>query len=89
MSALTMAFVPGAKYTFCPKLRSSVFFGRKIEHPSEYSNHAARTLTFLRDECGDRRSTGQRVIHHIFQWRGGALECFTDEQAGDYVITKK
>ena len=68
MSALTMAFVPGVKYRFTQKLRSNVIFGPRIEQPSEYSNHAARTLTFLRDECGDRRATGQRVIHHIFQW---------------------
>ena len=89
MSAFTMAFVPGVKYRFCPKLRSSVIFGKEVTQPSKYSDHAARTLTFLRDECGDRRSTGQRVIHHIFQLRGWALESFTDEQAGDYVITKK
>ena len=88
MSALTMAFIPGTRYTFACKMKSPYLFGRKID-PSKFADNATRTLTYLRDECGDRRATGQRVIHHIFQWRGGALECFTDEQAGDYVITKK
>ena len=88
MSSLTMAFIPGTRYTFACKMKSPYLFGRKID-PSKFADNATRTLTYLRDECGDRRATGQRVIHHIFQWRGGALECFTDEQAGDYVITKK
>jgi len=87
MSALTMAFIPGVRYTFACKLKTPYLFGKKLE-PSEYSRHATRTLTYLRDEYGDWRSTGQRVIHHLFQLEGGALECFTDEQAGDYVITK-
>lgn len=88
MSTFTMAFIPGTRYQFSYKMKTPYFFGKKFD-PSGFSRHAPRTLTYLRDECGDRRATGQRVIHHIFQWRGGALECFTDEQAGDYVITKK
>lgn len=73
MSSQTQPFVPGTKYRFTPKLRSSIIFGNKVEHPSEYSKHAARTLTYLRDVKG-----AGKVIHHVFQWKGGALECFTD-----------
>ena len=83
MSALTMAFIPGTRYTFSYKMKTPYFFGKKFA-PSEFSRYATRTLTYLRDCKGDGK-----VIHHIFQWRGGALECFTDEQTGDYVITKK
>lgn len=83
MSVLTMAFIPGTRYTFACKMKSPYLFGRKID-PSKFADNATRTLTYLRDAKGDGK-----VIHHIFQLRGGALECFTDEQAGDYVITKK
>lgn len=88
MNSQTMAFIRGTRYTFACKMKSPYLFGKKID-PSKFADNAPRTLTYLRDEYGDRRSTGQRVIHHIFQLRGGALESFTDEQAGDYVITKK
>ena len=83
MSSLTMAFIPGTRYTFACKMKRPYLFGRKLE-PSKFADNATRTLTYLRDCKGDGK-----VIHHIFQWGGGALECFTDEQTRDYVITKK
>lgn len=84
MSTFTMAFVSGAKYTFCPKLRSSVIFGKEVTQPSKYSDHAARTLRYLRDAKG-----AGKVIHHLFEWKGGALESFTDWQIKDYIVSKK
>ena len=50
----------------------------KYVQKADVAEYHARTLTYLRDE----------FIHHIFRLRGGALECFTDIQAGDYLITK-
>lgn len=88
MSSLTMAFIPGTRYTFACKMKSPYLFGRKID-PSKFADNATRTLTYLRDEMGAWRSTGERTIFHIFQWEGGALESFTDEQMRDYVVTKK
>lgn len=87
MSTLTMAFIPGTRYQFACKVKSPYLFGRKLE-PSQFSNSATRTLTYLRDEPGDWNTTG-RVTHHLFQLKGGALESFTDGQMSDYVITKK
>ncbi len=81
-----MPFTPGIKYAFYQKLRTNIFFGKRIEQPSEYSRYATRMLTFLRDERGDWRSTGERVVHHIFQLSGGALECFTNQQLQDFDI---
>lgn len=76
MSKLTIAFIPGTRYQFRPK--------RGTPNSADYHT---RVLTFIRDELGDRQILS-RVIHHIFQLTGGALECFTDVQAGDFVITK-
>ena len=81
MSAITMAFIPGTRYQF------------QFRPKGRYNSPAAvatqsKTLTYLRDEPGDWNTTG-RVTHHLFQLKGGALECFTDWQIADYVITKK
>ena len=76
-----MQFQPGTRYRFRPRP------GKYTQTPAALEYHT-RTLIFIRDKRGAWKSTGQRVIHHIFQWRSGALECFTDEQAGDYLITE-
>ena len=70
-----MNFEPGKWYRFHPGTG---------KHPSSPWEHHVLTLKYLRDKHGDHRT-----IFHIFQWRGGALECFTDVQAGDYHITEK
>jgi hypothetical protein len=68
-------------------MKSPYLFGKKIE-PSKFADSATRTLKYLRDEYG-AHCWDYRVIHHIFQTEGGALECFTDWQIADYVITKR
>ena len=75
-------FTPGKSYRFRPKP------GKYTQMLAAVSVHT-RTLTYLRDELGDWRPRGKRVVLHVFQWRGGALECFTDEQAADFIITEK
>ena len=74
-----MNFEPGKQYRFQPKSGT----GKHICSPYANMNNTL-TLRYLRDAKGDGK-----VTHHIFQWRGGALECFTDGQAEDYRITKK
>ncbi len=82
MSAFTMAFVPGKEYRFQLKTYTH-------KAPPQNINLNCKFLTYLRDEHGGWRSTGDRVIHHLFKWRGGALESFTDEQLRDWNVTKK
>ncbi|MBQ9526706.1 MAG: hypothetical protein IJR68_03770 [Fretibacterium sp.] len=72
-------FTPGQRYRFLPKSGTEWH----LCSPASKENRIL-TLRYLRDAKGDGK-----VTHHIFQWRGGALECFTDEQAGDYIITEK
>lgn len=74
---MTIPFINGLRYQF------------QFKPKGRYNSPAAvatqnRTLTFLRDAKEDGK-----VIHHIFQTKGGALECFTDWQINDYIITKK
>lgn len=83
MHSQTMPFIRGKQYQFSYKMKTPYFFGKKFD-PSKFADNATRTLTYLRDCKGDGK-----VIHHIFQWKGGALECFTDEQMEDFIITKK
>ncbi len=71
-----MQFQPGMRYRFRPRP------GKYTQTPAALEYHT-RTLIYLWDARGDRR-----VVHHVFQWKGGALECFTDTQAGDYLITE-
>ena len=78
-----MTFEPGKWYRFHPESGT----GKHLCSPYA-KDYNALTLKYLRDELGEQHRK-QRVIHHIFQWRGGALECFTDEQLEDYRITKK
>jgi len=77
MSDSTVKFKSGERYRFRPKP------GKYIQN-SRVAEHYTLTLVYLRDAPG-----AHRVTHHIFQRRGGALECFTDEQVMDYQITKK
>lgn len=71
-----MQFQSGTRYRFHPKP------GKYTQTPAAVIAHT-QTLTYLRDVRGDHR-----VVHHVFQWRCGALECFTDVQTGDYLITE-
>ncbi|MBR1660289.1 MAG: hypothetical protein IJ705_08225 [Oscillospiraceae bacterium] len=73
-----MDFEPGQRYQFLPIAGT----GKHLCSPYAMGYNTL-TLKYLRDAKGEGKTT-----HHIFQWRGGALECFTDEQAGDYLITK-
>lgn len=68
-------FQPGRRYRFRPKP------GKSHQKLAVIDYHA-RTLTYLWDAPGDH------VVHHVFQLRGGALECFSDVQVGDYNITE-
>ncbi|MCR4819359.1 MAG: hypothetical protein K5841_10420 [Fretibacterium sp.] len=70
---MKMKFKRGARYRFRPKP------GKYTQKPCVAEYHT-RTLVYLKDAPGDR------MVHHIFQWRGGALECFSDVQLEDYTV---
>ena len=78
MNIDTTPFRPGHRYRFRPTVGK---WSQKFV--ADYNSH---TLRYLRDELGDWKSMGQRVVHHIFQWTGGALECFSAAQLRDFDV---